>query len=147
MKLQICSSSRKKYAVESWFEHAYISLLKSAIALFLMPFPILSPIFNNFNKVKHLNHQIRKIVISQIDFSIRFPMHIVSKKIEENIPYGEGVQFDRFEYANQPSISHLNNIGKNKQLTNTFLTAPFCSERSEKMYKVTSVNVYIDKSL
>ena len=75
---------------------------------------------NNFKKVKHLNYQIRKIVISQTDFSIRFSTDIVSKKIEENIPYGEGVQFDRFEYANQPSISHLNNIGKNKQLTNIF---------------------------
>ena len=35
----------------------------------------------NFNKVKHLNYQIRKIVISQIDFFIRFPTDIVSKKV------------------------------------------------------------------
>ena len=72
---------------------------------------------NNLEKVKHLNHQIRKIsirafVIPQIDFSIRFPTEIVSKKIEENIPYDERVDFGRFEYANQPSIFHLNTLRK-----------------------------------
>ena len=102
----ICSGTRKKYAVKSWFKHAYISLLKSALALFFFAIPNLIA-NNNLNKVKHLNHQIRKIFIrafgiSQIDFSIRFPTKIVSKKIEENIPFGERVQFDRFEYANQP---------------------------------------------
>ena len=45
---------------------------------------------------------------------------------------------------NQPSISHLNNIGKNKQLAYILLTAPYYSENFEKRYKVTSVD---DKSL
>ena len=101
---------------------------KISTSFIFVAVPNLIANINNFNKVKHLNHQLLKIVISQIDLSITFPTDIVCKKIEENIPYGEGVQFDRFEYANQPSISHLNNIGKNKQLTNIFLTAPYYSE-------------------
>ena len=41
---------------------------------------------------------------------------------------------------NQPSISHLE---KAKQLANIFLTAPYCSEKFEKIDKCTSAD---DKS-
>ena len=71
----------------------------------------------------------------------QFPNVNSFQKRKENITYSESVQFDRFKYANQPSISHLNNMGKNKQLANIFLTVPYYSE---KMYKVTSAD---DKSL
>ena len=62
--------------------------------------------------------------------------------MKENIPYDKRIQFDRFGYTNQPSISHSNNIMKNKQLANIFLTAPYYSENLEIMYKnVTSADV------
>ena len=60
--------------------------------------------------------------------------------MKENITYCERVQFDRFGYANHNSIFHLNNMGKNKQLANIFLTAPYCLKKFGKMYKVTSFN-------
>ena len=44
------------------------------------------------------------------------------------------VQFGRFESANQPSISHLNDMGENKQLANIFLTAHYCLQTFEKIH-------------
>ena len=93
------------------------------------------------NKIQYII--IRPFVISQIDFFISFPTYVVFKKIKGNISYGERAQLDRLECANQPSISHLNKIGKTKKLANIFLTATYCSQRVEKMYEVDDKSLWI----